>query len=104
MACKLLVLGRNENGTKDIIKHKKTGLLYNNFEELKYYFNDIYKNKNKYNHIIENAHNFILPFSADNYFFFLVNNYKKCNIPNKTKNIYVYLYTIIFKIIKIFIK
>ena len=42
MACKLLVLGRNENGIKDIITHNDNGLLYNNFEELKFYFKKIY--------------------------------------------------------------
>ena len=51
MACKLLVLGRNENGTKDIIKHNQNGLLYNNFEELKFYFNKIYQNKNDFEKI-----------------------------------------------------
>ena len=34
MACKALVIAKNEGGTKELIEHNKNGLLYNKFDEL----------------------------------------------------------------------
>ncbi len=110
MACKLLVIGRNAIGTCDIIKHNKTGLLYNNINELTKYILNINKNKKKYNQIIENAYNYVIQFKLENYTQYLLNIYKlmirykkKYNYNQVFKNMSLNIYNIVGLLSKYFV-
>jgi 1,2-diacylglycerol 3-alpha-glucosyltransferase len=110
MACKLLVVGRNAIGTCDIIKHNKTGFIYNNLNELTKLILNINKNKNKYNKIIENAYNYVIKFTLENYTEHLLNIYKlmikykkKYNYNQVFKNVSLNIYNIVALLSKYFI-
>jgi 1,2-diacylglycerol 3-alpha-glucosyltransferase len=109
MACKLLVVGRNAMGTCDIIKHNKTGLLYNNLNELTKIILNINKNKHKYNKIIEEAYKYVIQFTLENYTEYLLNIYKlmikykkKYNYNHVFKNMSLNIYNIVALLSKLF--
>ena len=109
MACKLLVVGRNAIGTCDIIKHNKTGLLYNNLNELTKHILNINKNKDKYNKMIEDAYNYVIQFTLENYTEHLLNIYKLMIKYKKTynynhvfKNVSLNIYNIVALLSKLF--
>ncbi len=110
MACKLLVVGRNAIGTCDIIKHNKTGLLYNNLNELTNIILNFNKNKQKYNKMIEDAYTYVIQFTLENYTKYLLNIYKliisykkKYNYNHVFKNISLNIYKIVALLSKYFI-
>jgi glycosyltransferase involved in cell wall biosynthesis len=45
IACKAIVVARNEGGTRDVISHKQNGFLYNDAQELKMHIQFIMSNK-----------------------------------------------------------
>lgn len=110
MACKLLVVGRNAIGTCDIIKHNKTGLLYNNLNELVEIILNINKNKKKYNKMVDDAYNYVIKFTVDNYTEYLLNIYKliieykkKYNYNQVFKNVSLNIYKLVALLSKYFI-
>lgn len=100
MACKTLVIGRNENGTRDIIQHNHTGLLYNNIDELKYYVDLIINKKRNFDYLIDNAFKFIQENNSIKYFNYIVDELKQASIPNKLSIIQI----IMMKILILFYK
>lgn len=83
MACKTLVIGRNENGTRDIIQHNHTGLLYNNIDELKYYIDLIINKKKNFDYLIDNAFEYIKDNNCEKYFNYIVDELKQASVPDK---------------------
>lgn len=100
MACKTLVIGRNENGTRDIIQHNHTGLLYNNIDELKYYIDLIINKKRNFDYLINNAFEYIKDNNCENYFNYIVDELKQANVPDKLSIIQI----ITMKILILFYK
>ena len=110
MACKLLVVGRNAVGTCDIIEHNKTGLLYNNLDELTKIILNINKNTKKYKKIVDNAYNYVIKFTVENYTTYLLNIYKliiqykkKYNYNQVFKNVSLNIYKLVALFSKYFI-
>lgn len=107
MACKTPVIGFNDCGTKDIIKHNETGYLFNNENELLNSLNLIKDNKDR---IVFNAYNYVKLLTIDNYcktnldlYNFLIKNKKNQKLFDKLIfNIRLFLYNIFIYILWIF--
>ncbi|WP_343320937.1 glycosyltransferase [Sphingobacterium multivorum] len=53
-----LVLGFDDGGTSELIKDRKTGLLYNSIEKLVTLMSEVIENTNQFNQIVDNAADF----------------------------------------------
>jgi len=74
------VIGYNDGGTAEIVKHKITGILYENNQELIKYMIDIAENYNEYSEIRKNAYKYATDnFLEEQYGNKLIDIYNKSN-------------------------